>query len=38
MPVGLDEAGMPVAVQLVAPPGREHLLLSLAQELEQVNG
>jgi len=34
VPAGLDEEGVPRAVQLVAPPGREDLLLAVAAQLE----
>ena len=34
IPVGVTTGGLPIAVQLVASPGREALLLSLAQQLE----
>lgn len=34
VPVGLDRAGLPTAVQLVAPFGSDELLLSLAVQLE----
>lgn len=36
LPVGLDAAGMPVGVQLVARPGGEKTLLELAARLEQA--
>ena len=36
VPAGLDPAGLPLAVQLVAPPGNEARLLSVAAQLEQV--
>jgi amidase len=34
VPAGLHRTGVPLAVQLVAPPGSERLLLSVARELE----
>ncbi|HKJ35298.1 MAG TPA: amidase family protein [Solirubrobacterales bacterium] len=34
IPAGSSEEGLPLAVQLVAPPGREDLLISLAARLE----
>jgi len=34
VPAGFSPEGLPQAVQLVAPPGREALLLSLAAQLE----
>lgn len=34
VPVGETEDGLPLAVMLIAPPGREDLLLSLAGQLE----
>ena len=36
LPVGVDAAGMPVAVQLVARPGGEKRLLELAAQFEQA--
>lgn len=36
VPCGFTAAGLPVGLQLVAPPGREHLLLALAREFEQA--
>src|SRR5207253_7176714 len=36
VPAGLGGDGMPLAVQLVAPPGGEGLLLSVAAQLEQL--
>lgn len=36
VPAGLDPAGLPVGVQLVAPPGGEARLLSVAAQLEQL--
>jgi amidase len=36
VPAGLDPRGMPLGVQLVARPGGEGLLLSLAGQLEQL--
>lgn len=38
MPVGLDSAGMPVGLQLLAPRGREEQLLALALAAEKVLG
>jgi amidase len=35
VPAGVSETGLPLAVQLVAPPGNEELLLSLAAQLER---
>jgi amidase len=37
-PVGLSNAGLPLAVQLVTPPGGEQLLLRIAAALERVRG
>ncbi len=34
VPAGLDEVGMPIGVQLTGGPWTEHLLLSVARELE----
>jgi amidase len=36
VPAGLDPRGLPLAVQLVAPPGGEGQLLALAAQLEQL--
>ena len=36
VPVGLSAEGLPLAVQVVVPPGRETLLLSLAAQIEQA--
>jgi amidase len=36
VPAGLDPAGLPVAVQLVAPPGGEARLLAVAAQLERA--
>jgi amidase len=36
VPAGLDAHGMPLAVQLVARPGREALLLQVAAQLERL--
>ena len=36
VPAGLASDGLPLAVQLIAPPGREDLLLSLAAQLEEA--
>ena len=36
LPLGRSEAGLPIGIQLVAPFGREDLLLSLAALFEQV--
>jgi amidase len=37
-PTGLSSAGLPLAVQLVAPPGSERLLLGVAAALERARG
>jgi amidase len=36
VPMGQRRDGLPVAVQLVGPPGTELLLLAVAAQLEQV--
>jgi amidase len=36
VPAGLDGDGLPLAVQLIAPPGGESLLLSVAAQLAQL--
>jgi amidase len=38
VPVGLSDEGLPLAVQLVGPPGSESLLLSLAAQVAQPPG
>jgi aspartyl-tRNA(Asn)/glutamyl-tRNA(Gln) amidotransferase subunit A len=38
LPVGLDQSGMPVGLQLVAPGGRDELLLGAALAAERVLG
>ncbi|MDH5493541.1 MAG: amidase family protein, partial [Myxococcales bacterium] len=38
MPCGKDAAGMPVGLQLIAPPGAEERLLTVASTLERVLG
>ncbi len=38
LPVGLDGAGMPVGLQLLAPPWREERLLAIAQGIEAALG
>ena len=38
LPVGRDEAGMPVGLQLVAPGGRDEALLGAALAVERVLG
>lgn len=38
MPVGLDDAGMPVGLQLVAPAGRDAELLAVALAAERILG
>jgi amidase len=36
VPAGLSDAGLPLAVQIVGPPGSERRLLGLAAQLEQL--
>ncbi|MDE0309588.1 MAG: amidase [Acidiferrobacterales bacterium] len=36
IPVGLDRSNMPVGIQLMAPAGKEHLLLAIGQRLESI--
>jgi Asp-tRNA(Asn)/Glu-tRNA(Gln) amidotransferase A subunit family amidase len=38
LPVGVGEGGIPIGVQLVAPAGREDLLLAVAAGVERVVG
>jgi amidase len=34
VPAGLTEAGLPIGLQVVAPPGGEHAILSLMRQIE----
>jgi amidase len=36
VPAGIAADGLPLAVQLIAPPGREALLLALSAQLEEA--
>src|SRR5207249_2131896 len=36
LPLGVDASGLPIGVQLVGPPRGEHVILSLAAELEHA--
>jgi amidase len=36
VPVGLHPSGMPMALQLVGPPGAEGLVLQVAKQLESL--
>jgi amidase len=38
LPMGLGDDGLPLSVQLVAPPGREATLLGVARQLELARG
>jgi aspartyl-tRNA(Asn)/glutamyl-tRNA(Gln) amidotransferase subunit A len=38
LPVGLDRAGMPVGLQLIAPSGADEMLLSVAEAAERTLG
>jgi fatty acid amide hydrolase 2 len=38
VPLGLSREGLPLGVQLVAAPGKDHLTLALAMELEHKFG
>lgn len=38
VPLGLDEQGLPLGVQVVAAPGQDHLTIAAALELERVFG
>jgi amidase len=38
VPFGLDDQGLPYAVQLATTPGREALLLAVAAQLEAIHG
>jgi fatty acid amide hydrolase 2 len=37
-PLGLDRQGLPLGVQVVAGPGRDHVSIAVAMELERVFG
>jgi amidase len=36
VPVGISSKGLPLAAMLIAPPGREDLLLAVAHQMEQA--
>jgi fatty acid amide hydrolase 2 len=38
VPLGLGDAGLPLGVQVVAGPGRDHVSIALAAHLEQAFG
>jgi fatty acid amide hydrolase 2 len=38
VPLGLDEAGLPLGVQVAAGPGNDHVSIAVALELERVFG
>ena len=38
LPMGVDDNGLPLGVQLIAGPGREDVLVAVARRLEQVRG
>lgn len=38
VPLGLDEDGVPLGVQVVAGPGKDHLTIAVAMELERAFG
>ena len=38
VPLGLDRRGLPVGVQVAAGPGRDHVSIAVALELERVLG
>ncbi len=38
VPLGLDERGVPLGVQVVAAPGNDHLTIAVAMELERAFG
>lgn len=38
VPLGLDEHGLPLGVQIVAAPGQDHLCIRVAQALERSHG
>ena len=36
LPLAMHSQGLPIGVQLIAPPAQEHLLLQLGAQLEQA--
>jgi fatty acid amide hydrolase 2 len=38
VPLGLNDDGLPLGVQVVAGHGRDHVAIAVAQELERVFG
>ncbi len=38
IPIGSDDAGLPISVQVIAAPGREELVLRTALRIEQITG
>lgn len=38
VPLGLDDAGLPLGVQVIARPGGDHLTIAVALELERALG
>ena len=38
VPLGLGERGLPLGVQVAAGPGRDHVSIAVALELERVFG
>ena len=38
MPLGLNADGLPLGVQVAAGPGRDHVTIAVALELERVFG
>ena len=38
VPLGLSREGLPLGVQLVAQPGRDHVTIALAEHFERVFG
>lgn len=38
VPLGLDDDGLPLGVQVIGPPGKDHLTIAVAMKLEELFG
>ncbi len=38
VPLGLDDQGLPLGVQVIGPPGHDHVTISVAMKLEELMG
>lgn len=38
VPMGLDDQGLPLGVQVIGPPGKDHLTIAVALQLEELFG